>query len=407
MTDEQAFQSAIAEHPNDPGPKLVFADFLEERGECERSRNIRERIDLSKPVTLSEEQEKAVDEINKRMKRNPYVTLGGYAGTGKTSVIRHLVKHWRGVAVAALCGKAVNVLRCKGVKNAQTIHSLIYEHIPNTDPPEFARRDQLATESGRRVRKLIIDEASMVDEVMRDDLLSYNVPILFVGDHGQLEPIGRESWLMQNPDVVLNTIHRQAQDSPIIRLATALREGREVPYWESKLGDVRIVEKNRFWELLRPNMTAICAFNRTRHKINAECRKMLGRTSQYPVEGDKLVCLKNNREFQIFNGQLATCLDAKLSENGRDMTLKARLDDDRVVEMPCAPWQFGQDATEGMHRMPWLTFWDWGNALTCHRAQGSEMDDVIVLEERSPLWNMRRWAYTASTRARMTLIYCK
>ena len=148
MTDEQAFQSTIAAHPNDPVPKMIFADYLEERGECERSRNIRERISLAKPVTLSEEQEKAVDEINKRMKRNPYVTLGGYAGTGKTSVIRHLVKHWRGVAVAALCGKAVNVLRCKGVKNAQTIHSLIYEHIPNTDPPAPLGPDRVVRRGG-------------------------------------------------------------------------------------------------------------------------------------------------------------------------------------------------------------------------------------------------------------------
>ena len=73
------------------------------------------------------------------------------------------------------------------------------------------------------------------------DLLSFGLPVLFVGDHGQLEPIGTSAGLMADPHVRLETIHRQARGNPILRLATALREGRPTPYWDDPRGRLRVL----------------------------------------------------------------------------------------------------------------------------------------------------------------------
>src|SRR5262245_34357473 len=120
----------------------------------------------------------------------PYLVLGGYAGTGKTTLVSHLAGEWDGVAICALCGTAAQVLRDKGAA-ASTIHGLIY--IPVRDGrgrTRFCRRRFLDA------RTIIVDEASMIDHVLLQDLLAFRIPVLFVGDHGQLEPIGTTPNLM-------------------------------------------------------------------------------------------------------------------------------------------------------------------------------------------------------------------
>lgn len=408
MMDEQTFEKAIKEGPDPQGAKLVFSDWLEEEGQAKRAKFLRESVALSTVPEFSEDQEAVIGRIREWMDdrdKNPYLTLGGYAGTGKSTIIRFLADLWPQCAVAALCGKAANVLRCKGVKRAQTIHSLVYEPIPNTRPVRFRRRGRLHTEDGRTVRRVIIDEASMVNEQILADLLSFDVPILFVGDHGQLEPIGRDAGLMKNPHLTLTKIHRQAEDNPIIRLSQAFRLGTPVPYWEDPGRRVSIVSKNQFWEILNPEVTMICAFNKTRHRINAACRAKLGFKGPIPVPGDRLVCLRNNSEHEIFNGQLAICMEVK-ERNGWELEMTVRADDDRVLTVPCAAGQFGKELLSPELAHLGTTLWDFGYGLTAHKAQGSEFDEVIVLDQYSPLWDAKRWRYTAATRAQSRLVYC-
>src|SRR5262245_45897619 len=181
-----------------------------------------------KPTTtdpdLTDEQASALSRLLEFS--NQVQTLGGYAGTGKTMLIKHLVRELPRFAVCAFTGKAANVLRRKGVP-ASTIHSLIYQPVEVTrfdksgkivKVVEFVRREQLPC-SG-----VIVDEASMVSREIHDDLVAYDLPLIFVGDHGQLEPVADHDFnLMRNPQITLEQIHRNA--GPISRFANFLRQG--------------------------------------------------------------------------------------------------------------------------------------------------------------------------------------
>ena len=78
---------------------------------------------------------------------------------------------------------------------------------------------------------IVLDEVSMVNETMAADLMSFGKPILVLGDPGQLPPIkGEGAFTQAVPDVMLTEIHRQAEGSAIIRLATMAREGKFIPF---------------------------------------------------------------------------------------------------------------------------------------------------------------------------------
>lgn len=245
-------------------------------------------------IDCCNDQEMALEAIRKWRDRctrydEQYLTLGGYAGTGKTTLIAQLAEEWEGVAVMAYCGKAANVLRAKGVM-ANTIHSQIY--VPRKSNGGTIRFQKRRSLDG--VETIIVDEASMIDHITFIDILSFGLPVLFVGDHGQLEPIGTSANLMGNPDLRLEKIHRQAADNPILRLATAFREGRDAPYWEDPRGRLSIVKHGEFEERVSPEIQMICGMNKTRIKINAIVRKKRGLNQTLVAPGEKLICLQNN-----------------------------------------------------------------------------------------------------------------
>jgi exodeoxyribonuclease-5 len=352
-------------------------------------------------MDFSQDQVRALDGIECWRYEIPSqeLTLGGFAGTGKTTIISYLADQWPGVAVAALCGKAANVLRSKGV-SAQTIHSLIY--CPYEDAygkVRFRRKEKL-----ENVNTIIIDEASMVDHLIHQDLLSFDKPVLFVGDHGQLEPIGTNPGLMEAPDYRLEEIHRQAQGNPIIRLSSCFREGKDVPYGASRDGRLRVVPKSSFQSFLSANAQFICGFNKTRHEVNRRIRQLRGLTSKHPEPGETLICLRNNKRFGLFNGQQVKCLWVhKVRKRTLEMEIEA--EDGTVATVTCLARQFGSDVDKE-HRDENVLLLDYGYCLTAHKSQGSEWDSVVVLEEVASLWDPKRWRYTVATRAKERLVYC-
>jgi exodeoxyribonuclease-5 len=354
---------------------------------------------------LSADQRTALDSILEWRERAPhgdkqYLTLGGYAGTGKTTLIARLNQLWEDVATVAFCGKAAHVLRSKGVVDAQTAHSLLYVPAPCLGGGvRFRKRRSLPG-----MQTIIVDEASMIDHVLFADLTSFGLPVLFVGDHGQLEPVGTNPRLMVNPDVRLEQIHRQAQGNPIVRLATAFREGRDVRPWEDPKGRLRVLGRSDFHRLVSSQVQIIVGFNPTRHRVNKQVRRMLGVDRHLVAPGEKLICLRNNPAFGIFNGQQLTVLDIA-HEGYKTITLDVETDDGRSFALPCLRRQFGNP------RVP--DFWsqevallDYGYCLTAHKAQGSEWAEVLVREELDTRWDARRWRYTVTTRAKERLAYC-
>jgi exodeoxyribonuclease-5 len=164
--------------------------------------------------------------------------LFGYAGTGKTTLARHLAQWVDGkVLFAAFTGKAALVMRSKGCERASTIHSLIYKtRESGEEVPSFDLWDDAPAS---KASLIVIDECSMVDGELGRDLLSFDVPVLVLGDPAQLPPIqGGGFFTDAEPDAMLTEVHRQAQDNPIVRLSMDIREGRELEpgrYGESQI----------------------------------------------------------------------------------------------------------------------------------------------------------------------------
>src|SRR3954462_10251116 len=145
--------------------------------------------------------------------------LFGYAGTGKTTLARHLAENVDGkVQFAAFTGKAAMVMRSKGCAGATTIHSLIYRaRESGAEVPDFELWDEAPAS---KAKLIVIDECSMVDEELGRDLMSFGVPVLVLGDPAQLPPIQGGGYFTETePDAMLTEVHRQAQDNPIVRLS--------------------------------------------------------------------------------------------------------------------------------------------------------------------------------------------
>jgi exodeoxyribonuclease-5 len=353
---------------------------------------------------LTFEQEFVIASLLKGVKeKTPVQTLGGYAGTGKTTVIRALKERLPNYAVCAFTGKAANVLRRKGVP-ASTIHSLIYEAKPDprTRKIVFVRRLFLTCQG------IVVDEASMVGRDIYNDLTSFGLPLIFVGDHGQLEPVNSDFNLMANPDQRLEEIHRNAGE--ISRFAEWVRKGgnprrfpREATRQVEFLGKDELDERELWTEVDQ----IICAYNKTRVSANAMIRDRLGSDDSVLTEGERVMCLRNNRSLGVFNGMQGTVTDHHW--DGDRYMVDFDSYGESFYDVPFHPDQFGLEKTIPLDvekkddRIPF----DYAYCITCHKGQGDEFDDVMVLEQRCPHWDHKRWAYTAASRAREKVYWAR
>jgi exodeoxyribonuclease-5 len=206
-------------------------------------------------MEFAPQQDEALKAVSRWLKegRSPLFRLFGYAGTGKTTLARHFAENVEGeVLFAAFTGKAAQVLRSKGAKNARTIHSLIYrprgeEEVSDEETGKTSIAPMFSINRQSPVAKaalIIIDECSMVDEALGRDLMSFGTPILVLGDPGQLPPVsGGGYFTNEEPDYLLTDIHRQARDNPIIQLAMHVREGKEIMHGDYG-STARIISKN-------------------------------------------------------------------------------------------------------------------------------------------------------------------
>jgi len=377
-------------------------------------------------VDLSRDQEKALERLL-AWQKNPqgdYLTLGGYAGTGKTTLIGvfrrglHREKPGLRVAFASFTGRAARVLK-QAVSQQQalfgrdfvgTIHSLIYS-------PIISKKGEITGWDRRRKINfdlIVIDEASMVDEEIWQDLLSYQIPIIAVGDHGQLPPIRGHFNLMKKPDLKLESIHRQAQDNPIIKVATIARQHGAIPALEFSPQVLKIkktsdeaAERVADWLAdYRPGMLILCGYNNTRVRLNAQIRKNLGFDSPSPQSGDRVICLKNNHEVGIYNGMLGT-IDFIDRKNEDWYFAEISMDEEKDLYGGLIfTKQFNSketlNPTDQRARFTKGDLFDFGYALTVHKAQGTQAKKVVLFEERFPQSSdddWRCWLYTAVTRA--------
>lgn len=467
---------------------------------------------------LSPDQRSAYDAIltwlNRGADTKPTLTLAGYAGSGKSSVVSVLAHALPTPAFCAFTGKASSVLgrklaeagiatvnRCikrdpdTGVAPFEprpycgTIHGLIYrpcpvcmieeevhEHLYSAkcrephpagvasaiatamklspqpclacDPPPAKRgkdgycgacnnaRFLRRTELDRDYGLLVVDEASMVSDDLLEDLKSFGVPILGVGDHGQLPPVRGTGSLMKHPDLRLEKIHRQAEGNPIIALSKRIRETGDIDD-AMEDGDRFLILPSRKFEAYREKtwtkerleadplgLVGVAWTNRKRVALNQEIRTALGYKGEKPKSGEVLICLKNAPP--IYNGMRGTLVgDAQPAGDagGKAPKLKVSVnfleDRQKAENILISELQFFEEKTIDFDQVKELgvsmaqlgQLYDFGYALTCHKMQGSQAGEVCVFEEpglsRMGREDRARWMYTAVTRAASRLVWVR
>ena len=344
--------------------------------------------------------------------------LAGYAGTGKTTlakmVINELAEHCRvgAVRVGAFTGKAASMLRRKGLPDAMTVHSMIYTPVEDEDgnvtfvlAPDAPAAD---------AELIVLDEVSMINNEMADDVRSYGKKILVIGDPGQLPPIhGHGAFQSREPDVFLTEIHRQAADSPIIRLATMAR--RDQPIAPGDYGDdvqVAILTPDTLPAILRPDTQVVCGLHQRRWAATQRIRHSRGFQGAWPAKGERLICRRNRWKLGIYNGEQGDVLEAPEQADGH-LVMSIKMDDLALPlkDLLVHPYLFAQHF-HGPSQRPRIgrgvNEFDWGYVLTVHSAQGSEWPHVTIIDDSTAFREDRtRHLYTALTRASCGLTLLK
>lgn len=410
----------------------------------------------------------------------PVLSLGGWAGTGKTTLMKALAAE---LGVQVVYGtpthKAAAVLRRKltghQAREVRTYHSLVYHMhavyhcavtgrevrrvVENctcgqTDACECpARFDPCRTPVTHECRVqeeltperreylaghreiIIVDEASMLSPKQVADIRSFGLPVILVGDNGQLPPVQAEMnhWT-QNPDVELTQIHRQGADSGILLAAHDVRRNGWMSRNRYGSGDavrmpfsdpeIKKLLEQRFTP--GPQRLVVTATNKIRSHFN-----IFWHGEGSVREGDRVVALggqtyeairvipegasfRATSDFLlVHNGMTGTVLHV-MDKGGPMLDMVVQLDD-HVLATPDEPVcllvagaaraQFGAERDlwkNSPDRPKGSRLWDYAYALTAHKAQGSEFDQVIVID--SGAQSYAQWLYTSLTRAKEAVL---
>lgn len=221
------------------------------------------------------------------------------AGSGKSTIVKFIISALNipdeRVAYVAYTGKAANVLKNKGCPNATTAHKLLY-HARQTKSGNYVFTPKKTLDDPYDL--IVVDEVSMLPQELWYQLLSHGIYVLAMGDPGQLSPPRDETNpVLDNPHIFLDEIVRQAQDSAIIRLSMHIREGKDFRLFPTVSGEVRIIPRRYLFEdenttLLQASQI-ICGTNAQRYELNNRVRALLGR-GPTPEPEDKIIGLKNH-----------------------------------------------------------------------------------------------------------------
>lgn len=365
-----------------------------------------------------------------------YTVIAGYAGTGKTTLVKFIIDaldiEEDKVAYASFTGKAAEVLRKKGNPNAMTLHRLLYDSMPRA-AGGFYRKPKPKLD----YTVIVVDEISMVPKTLIDLLFTHKVYVICLGDPGQLPPIDKneDNHLLDHPHIFLDEIMRQAAESEIIQLTMKIRNQEPIDYIKGE--EIQIIPQAELnTGMLLWADQVLTATNAKRLSINAQIRALLGRGPE-PEDGDKVICLRNywdesNAEGDpLVNGTIGTivnnfrtwreiprfvksdirkfdivCCDFVTDEGIYVMTEIDRLM--LMTGMKCCDWRLSYKLGQLKQRYGEIVpkEFAYGYAITCHKAQGSEWEKVLVLEENFPRDKKEhaQWLYTACTRASDKLV---
>ena len=381
-------------------------------------------------IELTKGQKEAMDLLKKwwKNKDKQIFEIAGYAGTGKSSLIYSLMDEIgltrENVKFATYTGKASLVLNRKGVP-ATTVHRLIYtpEEVIKIDPEtkkiisrkvKFIKKEKIDS----NIQLLVLDECSMIDKDMLSDIKSFGVPIIVLGDRGQLPPIHGEIILLKNPDVILTEIMRQNEGDPIVHLSFLAREGKRIN--KGRYGPKALVCcKSEITDniLLKANII-IVGKNKTRQSINDYIRyDLLERKKELPEVNDKIICRKNDWSIEIegtplINGIIGYCKNpiTDIDYGNRTFQLDFRPEFcklDYFENLNCTLDTFiPPDINDKDHYIDYSKQkFEFAYAITTHLSQGSQYNSLVLFEERLGDKEFhRKWLYTGITRAEKLIV---
>lgn len=387
-------------------------------------------------MILTNKQEQGLKLAVARYKANePWTCIAGYAGTGKSTLVKFIISalnlHPDDVAYVTFTGKAASVLRHKGCPNAMTAHKLLYfsKRMPNG---RFVFKPRPSLEGNYSL--IVVDEISMLPNDLWELLLSHKKHVIALGDPFQIPPIDKkaDNHVLDKPHIFLDEIMRQATESEIIRLTMDIRDYKAPEYFKGEeiqvLRPHEVVDGMYHWA-----DQIICATNRKRHEINNYMRQAAGRGIE-PESGDKIICCRNcwdkvdmTGDNALVNGTIGTLGEFAAGFQSYPIfgfpevpVMHAQiLTTDGVFEEVVMDYQalkegkpfLTSEQAYQIYRRPDLknlepVEFNYGYAITGHRAQGSEWDKVLVFEEKFPFDKEEhaRWLYTAATRASSRLV---
>lgn len=388
-------------------------------------------------MTLTNKQEEGLKIAVARYKaQEPWTCIAGYAGTGKSTLVKFIIAALNlrpeDVAYVTFTGKAASVLRHKGCPNAMTAHKLLYysKRLPNG---KFVFSPRKVLEGNYSL--IIVDEISMLPNDLWELLLSHKKHIIALGDPFQIPPIDKkaDNHVLDAPHIFLDEVMRQAQESEIIRLTMDIRNYKMPEYFKGNeiqvLHPSQVVDGMYSWA-----DQIICATNRKRQEINNYMRQAAGRGDE-PEPGDKVIALRNKWDILDISGENAL-VNGTIGILG---DFQKGLQEFPVYGIKAAPVLYSQILTDedGIFEdviidyqalkegRPFLTseeaykVWknpsarmlepvefNYGYAITGHKAQGSQWDRVLVFEESFPFDKTEhaRWVYTCCTRPSEKLV---
>ena len=382
-------------------------------------------------ITLNEDQELLFQkmkqwwfDINHGTAKRNYFVYAGSAGTGKTTVMREFIKEIglndKEYVCAALIGKAVLVMQRKGLP-ARTIHSLIYSSQPYTFTDErgiektifkFTLKEKLPD----NIELLIVDETSFIDIKTEEDILSFDIPVIFCGDLNQLPPVFGHCRLLDHPDHVLHQLMRQSEDDMIVKFAHALLNGKHIPYGEYK--NCRMLDKIQAgYNLLKDYDIIICNGNKVRDLINDYIRSevlTIKGNFKLPHIGEKLICRENVWDeivdgFSLTNGTIGSVIDLEFPPKRSkgaftfvdfkpDYFKKGSKFRDLKIDLHYLNAPYSERREFGFSKTT-IKF-EYGYNITTYLSQGSEYNRVLFINDPN-YWGEKQCksGYTAATRA--------
>lgn len=350
-------------------------------------------------MNLSPQQQQAFDKILAWHKTDEKrFVLAGYAGAGKTTLAKKIADEIPYTVFCAYTGKASQVLRDKGCKDASTIHGFLYKKIDSDKgPPRFFYEPN---DDWMRARLIIADEYSMLNAELIADMERAGKKILYLGDPFQITPVKGTCPL--HPDFFIEEIHRQALDSPIIRFSKMIREGAQIPFGDH--GDFKYLrQKDTCPTHYTDADQIIVGRNETKDSWNKKFRKINNFISDMPVIGDKMICLKNNHDIGLYNGLIGTAKNnCKADRDIYDLDF-AKFKKLEVWKGDITGLSARYDDLHGYLKS--LERFDFAYVITAHKSQGSEFDKVLVYHQPVGTGIARKkWLYTGVTRAKKQCI---